>query len=118
MLLFLIDDYKNELNDKNYIIKRFRAAYSISKENYSDDELDKALSKNQNNFEQTFIYLIEIQEEKEKQNYKDPNVMKRLIYRFREDYNLSSKEWPDYKIKNAIIQAKGNFDDAFGSLFG
>ena len=111
---FLIDDEdNNKLNDKNYIIKRFRAAYSISKENYSDEELEKALSNNQNNFERSFISLIELQEEKEKEKYNDPNVMKRLIYRFKEDFNLYDKKWTDSKIKKAIIKAKGNFEDAF-----
>ena len=112
-----MDDYKNELNDQNYILKRFRAAYTISKENYSDDELDQFLKKNENNFEKTFVSLIESQEEKEKIRYKDPNVMKRLIYRFREDYNLQPKDWSDNQIQNAIFKAKGNFDIAFDSLF-
>ena len=39
--------------------------------------------------------------------------MKRLIYRFKEDFNLYDKKWTDSKIKKAIIKAKGNFEDAF-----
>ena len=39
--------------------------------------------------------------------------MKRLISRFRQDFNLDDKKWTDSKIKKAIIKAKGNFEDAF-----
>ena len=61
-----LEDQKKELNkekvkkedDLNYLVEEFRKAYQLSKEDYSDDVIKKALIKKEGDFNNTFEELM------------------------------------------------------------
>ena len=111
-----IKDNENE-NDKKELIKRFKATFSLKDEEYSDEEINNLLIKNNNDFNECFISLIDLQEEKDKNNYNNPEKMDILIKRFREEFGLSSQDFSDEILKNQLNKFQGNFENAFSNLF-
>ena len=107
----------NYINDKEEIIHRFKRTFSLKDEEYSDEEIKNLLIKNDYDFNNCFISLINQQEEGDKNNYDNPEKMDILVKRFREEYQLSSDDFPDEILKNELNKAQGNFEQAFSNLF-
>ena len=85
---------------------------------YPDETLKELLTKNNNDINKAFASLIEKEEEKEKTEYFNPNIMNNLIKRFRFEFQLKDKQLvSDLKIKNALIKNQGDFNKTFNSLY-
>ena len=108
---------KIEFDDKNIINKKFRSAFSLSKEDYSDEMINDLLMKSNNDFNEAFVSLIENQENEEKNDYNNPNTMVQLIKRFRFEFNLSEEDYSDEILENVLNKNNGDFNNAFNSLF-
>ena len=111
------ENEKENENDKKELIKRFKATFSLKDEEYSDEEINNLLIKNNSDFNECFISLIDLQEEKDKNNYNNPEKMDILIKRFREEFGLSSQDFSDEILKNQLNKFQGNFEEAFSNLF-
>ena len=112
------DIKKNNYNEDTILLNNFRATFGLMRSDYPDETLKELLTKNNNDINKAFASLIEKEEEKEKTEYFNPNIMNNLIKRFRFEFQLKDKQLvSDLKIKNALIKNQGDFNKTFNSLY-
>ena len=106
-------------DDLASMLKKFRACYQFSKEDYSDDYIKSLLEKGNNDFGVAMVIHVESEEQKKEDNKKkskDEKGLEELMEQFREEYQLSKDDYSDEVVKKALQKAEGVFGNAFEEL--
>ena len=105
-------------NDKmSNIIKKFRKLFGMKKEDYDDDYIKAILINSQYDFSNAFENLANSNEENTNEELlNDNNKLNELIVKFRENYGLSTQDFPDEVVEEALIDGNGDFHKAYAKL--
>ena len=118
-----LEEKNMELNivksEDDIILQRFRSNFQFSEIDYPDEYLKNLLSISNNNFEKAMLFHLESESIKKlinKKNSKDENKLNIMVNEFRKNFQLSSEDYPDEKLKEVLKKNYGDFDKAFEDL--